>query len=262
MKNQKKFSKNNIIIRFLFILAVIIIWELLYLAKIWPSILFPSIGSIFKALIESFSNRSLGNMIVHSLKLLIEGLLIGIITALVFSSLAMISYIFNNIYELIVSTFDLIPGIALIPIAILWFGIGDAAIIFMVFHSVVWPLSRAIIDGFNSIPKIYLEVGENIGLFKAKLVWHVLIPSALPRIFSGIKIGWARAWRGLISAEMVFGGGSALGIGYFITDRRTNLDIASIFAVIIVIVLIGIIIEYGLFYQIEKRTFKKWGMVR
>ena len=75
-------------------------------------------------------------------------------------------------------------------------------------------------------------------------------------------MGWARAWRGLISAEMVFGGGSALGIGYFITDRRTNLDIAGIFATIIVIVLIGFVVEYGLFRTVEKNTLQKWGMTR
>ena len=131
-----------------------------------------------------------------------------------------------------------------------------------VFHSVIWPVSRSIIDGFNAVPKLYLEVGENIGLSKPGLVKGVFLPAALPRIFSGIKVGWARAWRGLISAEMVFGGGSALGIGYFITDRRTNLDMAGIFAAIIVIIVIGIMIEYGVFRTFEKHTFKKWGMTR
>ena len=94
---------------------------------------------------------------------------------------------------------------------------------------------------------------NNIGVF---------LPAALPRIFSGIKVGWARAWRGLISAEMIFGGGGALGIGYFIQDRRTNTDIAGVFAAIIVIVIIGMVVEYGIFRNIENKTFRKWGMTR
>jgi NitT/TauT family transport system permease protein len=188
--------------------------------------------------------------------------LLGIVVAMICSSLSIMNDTVAAIYNLIVAMFDLIPGIALIPIAILWLGIGDAAIIFMVFHSVVWPLSRSIIDGFKTVPKLYLEVGENIGLSKARLVFGVFLPAALPRIFSGIKTGWARAWRGLISAEMVFGGGTALGIGYFITDRRTNLDVAGIFAAILVIIAIGIVIEYGFFQFFEKHTFKKWGMSR
>ena len=74
----------------------------------------------------------------------------------------------------------------------------------MVIHAVVWPMSRSIIDGFNAVPELYLEVGRNIGLSPVKLIFGVFLPAALPRIFSGIKVGWARAWRGLISAEMMF----------------------------------------------------------
>ena len=109
---------------------------------------------------------------------------------------------------------------------------------------------------------MYLEVGRNIGLSPVKLIFGVFLPAALPRIFSGIKVGWARAWRGLISAEMIFGGGGALGIGYFIQDRRTNTDIAGVFAAIIVIVIIGMVVEYGIFRNIENKTFRKWGMTR
>ena len=72
---------------------------------------------------------------------------------------------------------------ALTPIAILWLGIGDASIIFIVIHSVVWPMSRSIIDGFNAVPKLYLEVGENIGLSPVRLVFGVFLPAALSRIF-------------------------------------------------------------------------------
>ncbi|MBS5653110.1 MAG: ABC transporter permease subunit [Eubacterium sp.] len=201
-------------------------------------------------------------MVLHSLSLIVKGLIIGIILALLFSSLSVVSETFYTIYNMIVSMCDLIPGIALIPIAILWLGVGDAAIIFMVIHAVVWPMSRSIIDGFNAVPQLYLEVGRNIGLSPVKLVFGVFLPAALPRIFSGIKVGWARAWRGLISAEMIFGGGGALGIGYYIQDRRTNTDIAGVFATIIVIVIIGIIVEYGLFRTIENKTFKKWGVTR
>ena len=154
---------------------------------------------------------------------------------------------------MIVSMCDLIPGIALIPVAILWIGVGDGAIIFMVIHAVVWPMSRSIIDGFNAVPELYLEVGRNIGLSPVKLIFGVFLPAALPRIFSGIKVGWARAW---------LGGGGALGIGYFIQDRRTNTDIAGVFATIIVIVIIGMIVEYGIFRNIENKTFRKWGMTR
>ena len=260
MKKEKKY--NKIIPQLVFIVVVLAGWQILSSMGIWPKMLFPSVDTIGKALISSFTKRGLGEMILNSLVLLVEGLLIGIVAALILSSLAIISPSFGAIYNMIVSMFDLIPGIALVPVAILWIGIGDGAIIFMVFHSVIWPMSRSIIDGYNSVSKLYIEVGQNFGLSKLGLVTGVYFPATLPRIISGIKVGWARAWRGLISAEMIFGGSSALGIGYFITDRRTNLDVAGIFSAIIVIIVIGTIIEYGLFRVIEKNTLNKWGMTK
>lgn len=257
-------NKNlkNAVAQIIFIIAVLVLWQFLYNQEVWSKLLFPSLGSIGKAFVAAFMEKNLGGMVMHSLQLIIKGLFIGIALALIFSSLSVISDTFYAIYNMIVSMFDLIPGIALIPIAILWLGIGDKSIVFMVIHSVVWPMSRSIIDGFNAVPKLYLEVGQNIGLNPVKLVFGVFLPAALPRIFSGIKVGWARAWRGLISAEMIFGGGGALGIGYYIQDRRTQTDIAGVFATIIVIVIIGMIVEYGIFRTIENRTFKKWGMTR
>ena len=243
----------------IFIVLMVVLWQILYIMKLWPELLFPSVPQIGEALLEAFTTRELGTMILHSLKLLITGLFAGVVLAFVLSSLFAINENLSAVYNMIVCMFDLIPGIALIPVAILWLGIGDKAIIFMVIHSVIWPMSRSIIDGFKAVPKIYLEVGRSIGLDGIRLVFGVFLPASFERLFSGIKVGWARAWRGLISAEMVFGG-SALGIGYFITDRRTNLDIAGIFATIIVIVIIGIVVEYGIFRTVEKNTVVKWGM--
>ncbi len=243
-----------------FIIAALLLWQLLYNMKIWPKMLFPSIPTIGKAIVDAFIKRGLPAMALHSLKLLISGLCIGVFLAFILSSLFSINENMAAVYNMIVCMFDLIPGIALIPVAILWLGIGDEAIIFMVIHSCIWPMSRSIIDGFKAVPKIYVEVGRNFGLNGIGLISGVYLPASFERLFSGIKLGWARAWRGLISAEMVFGG-SALGIGYYITDRRTNLDIAGIFATIVVIVLIGLIVEYGIFRIIEKNTVAKWGMV-
>lgn len=251
---------KNLLAQILFVVFVLVLWQFLYNQKVWPEILFPSLRTIGKSFVDAFTERNFGMMVLHSMKLILQGLIIGIVMALVLSSLSVVSDTFHAIYNMIVSMFDLIPGIALTPIAILWMGIGDASIIFIVVHSVVWPMSRSIIDGFNAVPKLYIEVGQNIGLRRSKLVAGIFLPAALPRIFSGIKVGWARAWRGLISAEMIFGGSS--GIGYYIVDRRTNLDIAGVFATILVIIIIGLIVEYGIFRTIENRTFKKWGMSR
>ena len=122
-------------------------------------------------------------------------------------------------------------------------------------------MSRSIMDGFKSIPNIYIESGKNMGLKGFNLVVGVYLPAAFASILSGLRVGWARAWRGLISAEMIFGTtGKGVGIGWYILMRRVNCDIAGVFGALIVIIVIGIVVEYGIFRVIEKNTVRKWGM--
>lgn len=248
-------------VQIIFIVAVIALWEIVYRTGVFPELMFPSIGSIMKSLWTGFAEDELAGMVGYSLSLILRGLSIGILLAFVLSSLSIISKTFHKIYNLLVSVFDLVPGVALIPLAILWFGIGEGPIIFIVIHSIIWPMSRSIIDGFQSVPKIYIESGKNLGLSKFEMVKDIYLPASFSNVLSGMKIGWARAWRGLISAEMIFGTTSAgAGIGWFIFMKRTNVDIAGVFAALIVIILIGIIVEYGFFRVIEKNTIKKWGI--
>lgn len=261
---MKKKTKG-LLCQIIFIVIVVAIWQIVAynFAQNGNANLFPSIGMIFEKMIWGFTEKGFGGIMLHSLLLMLEGLGIGIVLAIVLSGISVISDSFAAVYNMVVSMFDLIPGIALISAIIIFlYGQNDIAIVILVVHSVVWPMSRGIIDGFNAVPKLYLEVGQNIGLSPIKLLFGVFIPAAMPRIFSGIKVGWARAWRGLISAEMVFGGAGTIGMGYYITQRRDNSDLASIYATIIIIIMIGLVVEYGIFRTIENRTFKKWGMTR
>ena len=118
-------------------------------------------------------------------------------------------------------------------------------------------------DGFRTTPKIYVESGKNIGLENAGLIFGVYIPASFASMLSGIKVGWARAWRGLISAEMIFGAARTAGIGVFINNARTVwIDYPAVYAALILIILVGVIVEYGIFQVIENLTVRKWGMVQ
>nr|MBQ8252890.1 ABC transporter permease subunit [Lachnospiraceae bacterium] len=200
-------------------------------------------------------------MVMYSLSLLLRGFIIGMSLAFLLSGLSIMNKVFGDIYSMLVSMCDLIPGVALIPLAILWMGIGEETIILIVVHSIIWPMSRSIMDGFSSVPKLYKEVGRNIGLNQFSILLGIYFPAAFAHVLSGIKVGWARAWRGLISAEMIFGTtSSGAGIGWFIFMKRTNVDIAGVFAALLVIVAIGIVVEYVVFRFVEKHTIRKWGI--
>ncbi len=256
---ENKNLRNQIV----FIIIIFVVWQMAYSLEVFPKLMFPSVIDIAKSIVNGFLSEDLGNMTLYSLKLIIKGLVIGIILAFVFSGLSVLSKTIYSIYNMIVSMCDLIPGVALIPLAILWMGIGEQTIILIVVHSIIWPMSRSIMDGFNSVPRIYREVGQNIGLRGASMVTGIYVPAAFSSILSGIRVGWARAWRGLISAEMIFGTtSSGAGIGWFIFMKRTNVDIAGVFAALVVIIMIGIAVEYVLFNLIERKTVRKWGVSR
>ena len=166
-------------------------------------------------------------------------------------------------YNLIVSICDLLPAVALMPILMITLGATDTTITILVIHSVVWPMSRNIIDGFRTVPRMHIESGRNIGLGRIRLIFGIYITSSFANILSGMRVGWARAWRGLISAEMIFGVASSAGIGTYINNARTLwLSFSSVYAALILIVLVGVIVEYGIFRSIERHTVRKWGMIR
>lgn len=260
-------KKKDFFVKIVFIIIMLGIWE--YTAKnhlLGPKseIIFPSLEKIAEAFINNFikgyAGVSLWVYIFNSMKLLLKGLIIGMIFAFIFSGLATLNHTFENIFNLFISIFDLLPGVALLPVVIIVLGVNSDVIVFLVIHSVLWPMSRSILDGFMAVPKIYVEAGKNIGLKGLSLIWGVFFPASISYIISGLKVGWARAWRGLISAEMIFGIASCPGIGLFINQMRTNMNNAEMYATLIVIIVIGVIVQYGILAPIEKNTVKKWGM--
>ena len=260
---------KSILVNIVFVICVLFVWEMVAKAKLFgdnSEVIFPSIEAIGIAFVKNFAegyaNTSLWTYIFNSMELLLIGLVIGIGLAFIFSGLSMISNTFYSIYNLVVSVCDLLPGIAVLPVVIIIVGITPGVIVFLVVHAVLWPMSRNLLDGFLSINPIYLEAGKNIGLKGLGLLFGVYIPAATSYIVSGIKVGWARAWRGLLSAEMIFGLASHPGIGLFINQMRTNLDNAEVYATLLVIIIIGLIVQYGILAPIEKNTVVKWGMTK
>jgi len=259
---MKKYQK--IALQIGFVIAVLLFWE--WYANHRSIMAFPTLGEIGKTLYEDIftdSARPILKYLGKSLVLIGEGLGIGVLLAFLFSGLSVASKIFNAIYNLIVSICDLLPAVALMPILMITLGATDTTIIVLVVHSVVWPMSRNIIEGFKSVPQMHIESGRNIGLSKIGLVFGIYIPSAFASIIAGLRVGWARAWRGLISAEMIFGAASAAGIGTYINNARTIwLNYSSVYAALILIIIVGIIVEYVVFANLEKHTVRKWGMIR
>ncbi|MBR1222158.1 ABC transporter permease [Bradyrhizobium sp. U87765 SZCCT0131] len=226
-------------------------------------ILLPSFTETARAFADALLHENLASSAQASIAVLLKGYAIAIALAAVLVSLATASALAREALLMLTAMFNPLPAIALLPLAMLWFGLGEASLVFVLVHSVLWPFALATFSGFEGVPETHRLVGRNYGLRGPRYIALILIPSALPAIISGLKIGWAFAWRTLIAAELVFGvSASQGGLGWFIFRNRNELFTDKVFAGLAAVILIGLAVEFGLFRTLEAATVRRWGLQR
>jgi sulfonate transport system permease protein len=252
---------NHAWLRKTFILvAIAAAWEI-YARRLGNPLLVPTFTATLEAFEAGMLSGDIPQKVSNSVQLLLKGYAIGLALAMVFTALAMMSRIGNDLLETLTSAFNPLPAIALLPLALIWFGLGDVSIIFVLVHSVLWAVALNTHSGFRSVSSTLRMVGRNYGLKGVRFVAKILIPAAFPSILTGLKIGWAFAWRTLIAAELVFGVSSGKGgLGWYIYENKNMLDIPAVFAGLFTVILIGLIVENLIFRNIEAATVRKWGM--
>ncbi|AKZ63564.1 ABC transporter permease [Herbaspirillum hiltneri N3] len=242
------------------LLVLALVWEI-YGRWLDNSLLFPSFSETLHAFMSGISSGVLLQRAAVSLQTLLIGYSLGILLAGLLTTVAISSRIGNDFLETLTSMFNPLPAIALLPLALIWFGLGTGSIIFVLVHSVLWAVALNTHAGFRSVSNTLRMVGQNYGLKRFSLVRSVLIPAAFPSILTGLKIGWAFAWRTLIAAELVFGVSSGTGgLGWYIFENRNQLETANVFSGLFFVIIIGLFVENMIFAKIEKRTIRRWGM--
>ena len=245
------------------ILAVLaVLWEV---AARWQDndLLLPTFTATARALVEGLASGELIDKVGISLGILLQGYLAGVLLAFGLTTLAVSTRIGRDILDTLTSMFNPLPAIALLPLALLWFGLGRGSLVFVLIHSVLWPLALNTYAGFQGVPETLRMAGRNYGLRGLPFVLQILVPAALPAILSGLKIGWAFAWRTLIAAELVFGASSGQGgLGWYIFQNRNELYTDRVFAGLAMVVLIGLLVESLGFATLERLTVRKWGQQR
>jgi NitT/TauT family transport system permease protein len=244
-----------------FILLVIgIAWQA-YAYQLNNPLLVPTFTATLEAFQAGIVSGDIPEKVANSIVLLLKGYAIGLVLALLFTALAMMSRLGNDLLETLTAAFNPLPAIALLPLALIWFGLGDLSIMFVLVHSVLWAVALNTHSGFRSVSNTLRMVGRNYGLKGPRFIALILIPAAFPSILTGLKIGWAFAWRTLIAAELVFGVSSGKGgLGWYIYENKNMLDIPAVFAGLFTVILIGLIVENLIFRNIEAATVRKWGM--
>jgi NitT/TauT family transport system permease protein len=239
--------------------ALVACWSAYVQVTKVKAFLLPSPGAVLGAVWSDVANGRLPASVLTTLDLLFVGTLVGLALGIGLATLSILSRPGADLLSVLTSVFNPLPGVAILPLAMLWFGLTPKAVLFVVSYATVWPIALNIDVGFRTVSTTLLMVAENLGLRGIGLVLHVMIPAALPYIITGLKVAWAFGWRTVVAAELVFGvAGGRAGVGWYISQARYFLETSRVFAGLVAIATVGMAFEY-VFGLLERHTVEKWG---
>jgi NitT/TauT family transport system permease protein len=256
-------SRLPVAVRYaLLVVAIVLVWQAYVSVAHVNPLLVSSPLAVAAALGEDVRSGKLVAVTLATLQNLVAGMVIGALAGFVLASFAVFSKVGHDVLTVLSAIFNPLPSIAILPLAMLWFGLTPKSIVFVVALASVWPVAINTDTGFRTISSTTQLAARNLGLRGWRLVIDVLLPAALPSILSGLKASWAFGWRTVVAAELVFGvAGSAGGLGWYINNARYFLQTSTIFAGLVVISVLGILVE-AIFGIVERHTVVKWGMKR
>jgi len=254
----ERFYANAALRKMVLLLVLAAIWEI-SARWIGKPLLFPSLSETLEAFVASAG--PLSQAAAWTIVLLLKGYTLGLLLAIVLTAIANVTRIGADLLETLTSMFNPLPSIALVPIALIWFTDNENGLIFVLVHAVLWAVALNTYAGFRGVSPTLRMVGRNYGLSTVGYITRILIPGAFPSILTGLKIGWAFAWRTFIASEMVFGSsGGKGGLGRYINDQSNLNHISDVFAGLLTVILFGLAVENLIFKTVEKRTVRRWGM--
>ena len=242
--------------QFIFYSCLFLFWQFLFTLKIWPEYLFPSPLRVLRLIINGFRDRSFVLAILISLRRILIGFGISIVFGSVFGVLMRKIELFNDTFGKLVMGIQTLPSICWYPLAILWFGLSEQTIVFIAVMGSIFSITISVYSGIKNVPAIYLQTARNMGAYKFKMLWWVLIPAAAPALIAGLKQGWSFAWRSLMAGELLF---VSLGLGYLLMMGRELNDINQVVSIILIIMLISVVVDKLFFGVIESKIKRRWG---
>lgn len=246
-------------ISFIFFICLFVIWELIARTNWWSDVLLPAPSQIFSFYVESISDGSLIEACFVTLKRLFQGYLIGVCLGIPIGLLNAKFEIFEDTIGVIALGFQALPSICWAPLAILWFGQTELAMFFIVVMGSVWSIALATDAGVRHVPPIYVRAARTMGSNGFHTWLKVILPASLPFIVTGMKQGWAFAWRSLMAAEIYVTILSGFGLGHLLHYARELHAMDAVVGVMLVIVLFGLITDRLFFSPFERFLHTRWG---
>lgn len=245
-----------------FFIALIVAWQLLVAAKIWSPLLVPSPWSVLEYLRSAVEDGTLWEAALVTVRRLLAGYGLGILVGLPLGLLTASFRWCQDTIGILALGLQTLPSVCWVPLALLWFGQTEAAMLFVVVMGTVWSLIIATDNGVRTIPPIYTRAARSMGSTGFHTWTHVVLPAALPFLLSGMKQSWAFAWRSLMAAEIYVTILTGFGLGHLLHYGRELNAMDQVIGVMLVIVLIGLTVDKTLFAPIERSLHRRWGTAR
>lgn len=252
-----KFIKHRYIHRLIFTLLLFSIWQGVVGLEIYPRYLLPSPRDILETLVFGFAEADYALAILESLRRVI----IGYLLAISFGTLAGIAIARYNFLDTTIgaslTALQSIPSVAWVPLALLWFGISETAVLFIVILEAFIPCALGVRSGVMNIPREIIRAAQTLGSKYLDLYLRVIFPAIIPQLVTSLRLSWAFAWRALIAGELFVSG---IGIGQSLELGRSLADMSQVIAMILIIAVLGFLSDNVLFRSIEKNIRAKWGL--
>lgn len=244
---------------------IVAIWEITSKSGVFPSISFPPLlipndpGGV--TVLQTLFNGILNGQILEATGLTLVRLLIGFLIAIslgLFLGYLIARYkLVDDTLGFLVTALQSIPSIVWFPLAIIWFGMGNASILFIVTIGATWTMTVSASTGFKNVPNLYMNVAKTLGSSGGHLARTVILPASVPHLISGLRMAWAFAWRAIMAGEMLGGSG---GLGYLLNLGRSLQQMDLVLSIMIIIGVVGTLVDNLVFMRMERSVQKKWGI--
>lgn len=250
------------IITIIFFISLIIIWQIGASMNLWSTVVFPGPNAVFKYLNEAIWDGTLISSIYVTLQRLLLGYVIGLIIGIPLGMLTARFRFMNDTLGVIALGLQALPSVCWVPLACLWFGQTEFAMLFVVIMGTLWSVILSTDNGIRNVPPIYARAARTMGSSRFHTLVWVTLPAAAPFVVSGMKQGWAFAWRSLMAAEIYVAIQTGFGLGQLLHYGRELLKMQQVIGIMLTIVIIGLLADKVLFSPFERMLHRRWGTGR
>lgn len=245
----------------LLLVGILVLWEIFVRVRHVDPLIMPRPSAIFRTFGGLVADGTLVEAAANTFLVLLESIVVGSLIALVLAAFGVFSKFGGLFLRTVSSIMNPLPGVALLPLVIVWLGFGKTAIIAVILNTVVWVVALNLYSGFQATPITLRRVGKSLELGPVRMLKDVYLPSAIPSALTGMRMAWAYGWRTIISVELILGATAGQsGLGSFIFSARYNYQVEDLFSGLIAIIVLGLAIEQSI-RSVERRTAVKWGLI-